>query len=315
MKTFLKSIVLFFIPVLVFAFSFDLFLSKTLQTSKDKYYVVWNDLVKGKINSDILVYGTSRARAHISTKIVEQGLSKTCYNLGMDGYTFDMEYCRHKLILEKNKRPEVIIQTLDYHTLSKLKDLYLYEQFYPYFNDKTIVQTTKKYNGFNWYDYNLPLVRYYGSFAQIKSALNIFLRPSHNKGNRYRGFYNYDQNWTEEFDNARKKQPRLFQKLDVESVKLFEKYLDEVKKSGIKMIFVYTPEYIDGQHFVSNRAAIMNFYRRIAHKNNISFLDYSNDSICFQKQYFYNAEHLNLKGANLFTEKLVNDLTKIIDKK
>ena len=78
------------------------------------------------------------------------------------------------------------------------------------------------------------------------------------------------------------------------------------------MIFVYTPEHIEGQHFVSNRAEIMAFYKKIADKYNIPFIDYSADSMCYNKDYFYNSEHLNLKGANMFSQKLASDLKKII---
>lgn len=38
------------------------------------------------------------------------------------------------------------------------------------------------------------------------------------------------------------------------------------------------------------------------------FLDYTNDPICYDTAYFYNAMHLNARGANLFTEKLAHDI-------
>jgi hypothetical protein len=214
--------------------------------------------------------------------------------------------------MENNKKPSYIIQTLDYHMLGKIKDLYQYEQFYPYFDNKIILKTIKRYNGLNWWDYHLPLVRYYGSKEEIFSALNILLRPSHNKGNRYKGFYNFDQNWTNDFEKAKKSKKTIKQKIDKESVVLFEKLITDTKKMGIPMIFVYTPEHIEGQHFVSNRKEIMDLYAKIAVKYKIPFLDYSKDSICYNKDFFYNSEHLNLKGANYFSKKLASDLKKII---
>jgi hypothetical protein len=104
----------------------------------------------------------------------------------------------------------------------------------------------------------------------------------------------------------------IFQKIDKESVILFEKFIVDSKKRNIPIIFVYTPEYIEGQHFVSNRAEIMALYKKIAIQYNIPFIDYSSDPMCFNKDYFYNAEHLNLKGANLFSSKLATDLKKYI---
>lgn len=312
MKKFGVTLLLFSILLFILAGLGDYFTNKALRKSKYKYFVVWNDLVSGNINSQIVIYGTSRARAHINSKILEDTLNLSTYNLGIDGYTFDMEYCRHQLVLEKNKKPSYIIQTLDYHMLGKIHDLYQYEQFYPYFDNKIILKTIKNYNGPNWWDYHLPLVRYYGGKEEIFSAINILLRPSHNKGNRYKGFYNFDQNWTNDFEKAKKSKKTIFQKIDKESVILFEKLITDTKKRGIPMIFVYTPEHIEGQHFVSNRKEIMDFYSKIAVKYKIPYLDYSSDKMCFNKDYFYNSEHLNLKGANIFSQKLASDLKKYI---
>jgi hypothetical protein len=312
MKKFGLTVLLFFIPLLILAGLGDYILNQSLRKSNHKYFVVWNDLVSGKINSEIVVYGTSRARAHINSKILEDTLKLSTYNLGIDGYTFDMEYCRHELVLKNNKKPSYIIQTLDYHMLGKINDLYLYEQFYPYFNNEIILKTIKKYNGFNWWDYHLPLVRYYGSQKEIFSALNILIRPSHNKGNRYKGFYNFDQVWTNDLEKAKKSKKTITQKIDKKSEILFEKYIEDTKKSGIHMIFVYTPEYIEGQQFVSNREEIMALYKKLATRYDIPFIDYSSDPMCFNKDYFYNAEHLNLKGANFFSKILASDLKKII---
>lgn len=312
MKKFGLTILLFCIPLFILAGLGDYYINKTLKKSKYKYFVVWNDLVSGNLNSEIVIYGTSRARAHINSKIVEDSLKLSTYNLGIDGYTFNMEYCRHKLVLERNKKPSYIIQTLDYHMLGKTDKLYQYEQFFPFFDSETILKTIKTYKGFNWWDYHLPLVRYYGSKEQIFSAMNILFRPSHNKGNRYKGFYNFNQSWTKDFEKVKKTKKYIFQKLDKESVILFEKYLADMKRKAISVIFVYTPEYIDGQSFVSNRAEIMKLYKRLAVKYDIPFIDYSSDTMCLNRDYFYNAEHLNLKGANLFSRKLASDLKKYI---
>lgn len=312
MKKFGLTLILFSIPLCILAGLGNYFINQSLRKSNHKYYVVWNDLVSGNINSDVVVYGTSRARAHINSKILEDSLKFSTYNLGIDGYTFDMEYYRHKLILENNKKPKYIIQTLDYHMLGKIKDLYQYEQFYPYFENKTIVNTIKNYNGLNRWDYQLPLVRYYGSKEQIFSAINILLRPSHNKGNRYKGFYNYNQVWTDDLKKAKKSKKAIFQKIDKQSLVLFEKLIVDTKKMGIEMIFVYTPEHIDGQNFVSNRTEIMRLYNKLAVQYDIPFIDYSSDPMCLNRNYFYNSEHLNLKGTNLFSSKLASDLKKYI---
>ena len=76
----------------------------------------------------------------------------------------------------------------------------------------------------------------------------------------------------------------------------------------IQLILAYTPEYIDGQNFISNRSEIVEMFSNYARENDLIFLDYSSDSICLDKSNFYNSMHLNRRGATKFTKKLARDL-------
>ncbi len=80
------------------------------------------------------------------------------------------------------------------------------------------------------------------------------------------------------------------------------------KVINIKLIFVYTPEYIEGQKFVSNREQIMGLYKKFSQQHHIPFYDFSNDSISYKKKYFYKKSHLNRVGSQLFTKKLIDTL-------
>ena len=42
--------------------------------------------------------------------------------------------------------------------------------------------------------------------------------------------------------------------------------------------------------------------------NNVIYLDYSTDSMCQDTTYFLNSSHLNKKGAEIFSAKLVRDI-------
>ena len=52
----------------------------------------------------------------------------------------------------------------------------------------------------------------------------------------------------------------------------------------------------------------MDLYRQFAKKYDLIFLDYSNDPISYNKSLFYNANHLNAKGSEIFTRKLALDI-------
>jgi hypothetical protein len=57
---------------------------------------------------------------------------------------------------------------------------------------------------------------------------------------------------------------------------------------------------------------VINAFEQLAKQNEIKLLNYSSDTISFQKSLFYNTTHLNKKGAELFSKKLASDLKSII---
>ena len=95
---------------------------------------------------------------------------------------------------------------------------------------------------------------------------------------------------------------------DKSTENLLHSFLQECRDLRIKVILVYSPEQIEGQNFVTNRSEIINTFNDLAKDFNIFFLDYSNDAMCKDKNLFYNSMHLNAKGAELFSKKLVTDL-------
>ncbi len=281
-----------------------------MQQSKQGNYGVWNDILKGRVNSDIVIYGSSRAWVHINPKIIEDSFGTNAYNFGVDGHYFHMQYVRHKLFLENNKFPKLIILTLDNVTLDKRIDLFEPEQFVPYFSNQHIVSAIKKFKGFDYYDYTLPYMRYIGLKKATNKGLSIIFSGV-DTPDRYKGFAGHNLPWTNDFVMASKKHRKYVQNLDTATINSFDSFLKETQKAGIRLVFVYTPEYIEGQKFVSNREEIFSYYNNFSKKYSIPFYDYSGDSLCYNKKYFYNTQHLNATGADIFTKKLVKDIRSV----
>jgi hypothetical protein len=312
MKTFLLRLVIFIFPLIIFAYGLDVFLSGILKRSNsyaDSEYPVWNGLYNGEINSDIVIYGSSRAWRHINPCMISDSLNITAYNLGINGHSFKSQYFRHSLLLKYNKIPKLIIQTLDITSFDKNSDLYNPDQYLPYmlYNEEMKVST---YNGYHSIDYKLPMVRYYAKKEAIIEIIKILVSPGSNKAIRSKGYRSRDLAWNDDLLIAQKNFGSYEVKFDSSLIHLFEKYLTECVKKNIQIVFVYTPEYIDGQRFVNNRSDIMTIYYELSEKYKIPFYDYSEDSISFNKNYFYNSGHLNKVGSEIFTTKLIDDLKK-----
>lgn len=312
MKKFIQQILLFLLPIVLISFYADYYISTNLKKSNlyaEKEYSTWNAIIDGKINSEIVIYGSSRAWVHINPTMISNNLNVSTYNLGIDGHNFWLQYLRHSLLLENNTKPKIIILSLDIFTLQKVKDLYNSDQFLPYmlWNDK-IRNATISYNGFKFIDYEIPLIRYYGRQNAVHEAFLIKKRV--NEVERIKGYQGRDRQWNGDFDKVKKTMKNYERELDPASIILFERFLNECKNQKIKVIFVYTPEHIEGQKFVKNRDEIISLYKKLSEKYNIPFYNYSKDSLSYHKKYFYNASHLNKTGAELFTKKLIDSLKK-----
>jgi len=315
MKRFIFRCILFILPIVLLAYTTDIFLSKNLKKIngyKEGEFSVWNDLYNGKINADIVIYGSSRAWLHIDPTMMEDSLHISTYNLGINSHNFWLENFRHTLLLQYNTKPRLIIHSLGMATVEKRKDLYNSDQFLPYmlFN-KEMEQTIISYQGYIPADFDVPLLRYYGKRDAIFSAVKYALHPSNNPVKRIKGYEGVDDlSWHNDLEKAKKKMPYYLVKIDSATVNLFEKYLMDCKAQNIKVLLLFSPEFIDGQRFTKNRQDVIDIYKTLSAKYNVPFYDYSNDSMSYQRKYFFNAEHLNKLGATLFTKRLIDTLKK-----
>jgi len=312
MRKDVKYFLIFLLPICLFSYGLDVLISKNLKKSNkfaEKEYTTWNTVFEGKINSDLLIYGASRAWVQFNSTMIEDSLHIPTYNLGIDGLYFQMQYFRHKMLMKNNKKPKVIIIAIDMFSLEKRKELYNLEQFLPYMLwNIAIKDATSDYKGFTAIDYEIPLIRYYGRTRAIETAFRSVSGHLSNPVCRVKGFQARDETWNTDFDKAKLEMKVQVIKPDKSIIALFERFINECKQQNIELIFVNAPEYSEGQKFIKNREEVLAIYNKWSKQYHIPFYDYSKSSISFQKKYFYNSIHMNKKGAELFTAKLIDTL-------
>lgn len=317
MKSFIYSFSIFSIPIIVALFALDLFLSGNLKKSNTFVlgeYQVWNDIYSGSIGDDIVIYGASRA-LYINPEIMEDSLNRSCYNLGINGLSFWHVYLRHSELIKYNKAPKFVILSIDDFGLVKNVNLFQKDQFLPYMlGNENIRKCLRDVNDFSFFDFYIPLVRYYGRRNAIQEAVKCFCTKDKPLPLRTKGFMTWDIEWNDDFEKAQTNLGQIVIKNDSTSIVLFDRFLYECRVNNIVVIFVNSPEYIEGQLFIKNRDEVIKLYQEFSNKYNIVFLDYSNDEMCYQREYFFNAQHLNKTGAELFNGKLVRDLKRTTER-
>jgi hypothetical protein len=312
-KRFLANLALFFLPLFAGAYFLDAFLSANLRKSHDGELGAWNEIFAGNVSSDIVIYGTSRAVGQFDPQIMSAGLGMTAYNLGMQGNDFEMQYLRHAVLLKYNARPKVIVQSVEPSTFLKRKNPYEPDQFLPYLlSDPQVMAGTDSYRIFNFWDRHVPMVRYYGKATVVGTALKVLLHPSGNVPERARGYKTLSISWDGKVDQAKRTWLRESFMLDPVAIQLFDRYLQECRELGIKVIFVSPPQYVDARLLVPFGAEVSAIVEAMRSKYGIPFLDYSESWLTAQPEYFSDVLHLNTRGATLFTRELTVALKPLV---
>jgi len=289
----------------------DYAITTGLQKSEFAEYKDWNLLMNGEINADIIVNGSSKARVQVSPSILDSILDMNTYNLGIDGHDYYLQHYKYLIYRKRNVQPKVIIQVVSNGTFSKRKDLYGIDQFLPYIDNKLVQEVTSKYEGFTAADFQLPYFRYLGKYyiQFIGLANYLDLDPAYRKDNKYKGFISHDKQWDKSFDSFVIENPEGVNiEISAESLKLFKSYVKKARGDGSLLFLVYPPTYKEAQGLFNNRNSLLETYQRIAERNDLIFLDYSNFFVSGNKDYFYNSQHLNKRGAEIFSRKLSLDI-------
>lgn len=252
-----------------------------------------NNNIVNEVNDDILIFGSSRAIHHYNPQIIEDSLGLSCYNCGQDGNGIVLSYARIQ-ILKQRYQPKMIIFDItdEYDLREDDKHRYLgwlkpyYDNFSllkEVFND---VDFTEKYKmQSNMYQYN-------SKFLQVISDVVSPMQTVGNKG--YRPEYGVATKMPKpDFDSV----------FTVDSLKL--RYWKELidTRAEIEYVFIVSPT-LAGRN--SNRYVPL---KNICMANGVKFYDMSNaPEFIGNLSLFLDGSHLNSKGADLFTQKIVSIL-------
>lgn len=308
MREFCLKIIGFFLLLLFLVCLLDIIISTGLRQTEDYRFQSWTDIVDSKINADVLIMGNSRAFSHYSTGIIDSVLNVNSYNLGIGGHPFNVQYLKYKLYEKYNVKPKLIVQNIDFSTLNSSKIGHEREQLFPFVFDGLLNHYLVNF-GYNRLELTLPLYRYFGYQMVIKNGMFEYFGIKHyNLQPSYKGYRPEQGKWD---GSELEKLSIIKPSMDQTTIRLFDEYLLYCKKNNIKVVFVNTPVYYKATRKLANKVKFNSLIYSFSKKYNIPYMDYTNDSLCYDTSYFTVAVHLNKKGAELFSLKLSNDLKKM----
>ena len=303
MRKFILTGIIFSIGLFGLATFIDYVITKQLRKSTSQMLASWNDIYSGELQSDVVIMGNSRAWSQYSPVFLDSILGVNSYNLGFDGSPINRQIIKYDAYRRYNNKPQYIIQNIDFITID-IGSGYERQQFFPYFFDDSLIIDIYKYESFGFWEKVLPVYRYFGYPDLMQKAIMPYYKYI-SDGNMQRGYYGKDFSWD---GSALAKQGKIIYSQDSLALHLFDEYLAKAYSEGVKVIFVYAPSYIAATEKIKNIEGMYEMYDSIARKYNIPILDYNYAPISYDTTYFYNAIHLNKKGAEFFSTILAHDI-------
>ncbi len=263
-------------------------------------------VLEGKINADILVYGSSRgARSVIAQRFIDS-LNVSAYSLAFPGsdITFHEFVLRLTLEIKGNKKPKTVILVVDdSDELRPSKSLkFRFDRLYPLVKYKAVRDEMVKRKEKKPIITELLVLHQMNKsnflFKQRKFTKNDSIMPcgsmpiSHQK-KTFNKVYN-----TEIYNYSR--EDELIQK-----VKAFRTFIAHCKKSSIQLIVAVPPNFRKvSTGFVPRLKQLMDGYGTV-------FIYNENKPAYKNPDFFFDNAHLQKNGAEVYTAELIHYYTQL----
>lgn len=308
MKKFLLKSLAFALLVFVLALGLDRLICRGLLKMDDYRFQDYRAMLDGGMENDILIMGNSRGKSHFDTHVIDSLSRKRSFNIGIGGYPINAQLLKYQLYREHNRKPDLIIQNVDYSTIRVMSDIrnqHESEQFFPLVYDKVMRKQLRE-NGYGFLELNLPLYRLFGYQQVIKNGLLEALHIKHYPSRpSYKGFLAEKGRWNgTELERMKPEHVNLSE----EGRALFESYLAQCRADSIQVVLVNSPMYAEAQKKLIGYGNARAYFEKVAEEYGCLYLDYTDSPVCHDTDNFVVSVHLNSGSAREFTETLLKDL-------
>jgi hypothetical protein len=298
-----KIIVFFIVTLLFFNIMFGFVLPKMVLNSKDANIEKWNEFYTRTINTDVLIIGSSTAFRGYNPVIISKKMDKKCHNFSNVGLPF-LNYARlFSDYLLKNRPPEILIVGIDIFGLAHDDTFGGIFWLFP-----SLPEQSTMLNELTQLEY-IKYFKPYGFYQYKNDYFKLLQNPNPRKKEQF-GFEPQDLEWRDG-DEFEKKTSIL----NIDTFRLKQSF-DAIKKNSAqtKVVIVISPLYINYLESLKNYNETIYFVKKLCKKNNFELINLSEHKVCKEKKYFYNYTHLNLKGSEIISFYIADNLSIIVEK-
>ena len=308
MKKFLLKILVLAVVVFVLAMGLDRMICSGLIRMDDYRFQDYRAMLEGGMDNDVLIMGNSRGKSHFDPYVIDSICQTNSFCIGVGGYPINVQHVKYKLYKEHNRKPRIIIQSVDHMTVNAFDDIrhqHQSEQFFPLIYDPVMRKELKRL-GYGFPELNIPLYRMFGYQKDIKNGLLEFSGLKHYVSRpAYKGHRAEEGEWDgTELENM------VVHPVDLseEGQLAFESLMEEYAKDSVNVILVNSPMYAGAWEKLLGKDRIREYFKTIAGRYGFVYLDYTDDPICQDTANFCVSVHMNPTATKAFSEQFSNDL-------
>lgn len=271
------------------------------------HFGVFNQIVDGRIEAELLITGSSRALSHYEPRIIQRETGYQTFNIGVNGSQTDMQLAVLKTYLRHNRQPSLIVHNLDSFAFQTTHGGVSAPGYYlPYLNEEPIYAALARINAETWKSKDLPLYGYAVEDMNYTWLVGLgALFGWQPRETRHAGFEPRATRWTGDFESFRRNNPDgVTFPIEPEGLLVFEEFVRVCRDRGIPVLLVYSPVYYEMQALEKNRDQVFARLHEVAERQGALLWDFSLSPVSFDRANFANSQHLNADGAARFSEDL-----------
>ncbi len=271
-------------------------------------------VASGKMGADVVFQGSSRVSMMLNPAIVEQKTGLRCYNLGLNGNSIEHQLALLRLYLQHHPKPKYLFLEISPEYLQKSNLGFYTFVFALQLRDPYFGGLVRKRDPFFYTLSHVPLLKYalfnHTLVPEALAGLSRWLTGGPREDELKKGyvpspFVRFDDT----FDRFRAGHPDGFvAETDSGKVAAFRRYFRFARAEGIRVGAYEAPILTDYLRLHRNRADQLAFLDSLCHQEGVPFLHLDTTQFGADRRYFYNANHLNAQGADLFTNQLTENL-------
>jgi hypothetical protein len=299
-------ILILILTLLSFAIDFGTKNSTDTQTGKI------NIIMNHKIDPDIIVFGSSVGEVGLNSNLLSAQKGLTVYNCSIDG----TPYIQYKGLIDEfnnySKKNRYVVFMESYFSFEKIYAVYNAERYIAW------IHNTNIFNSLYYMQPDLIWKCRYIPFYKYVVTTHVYYKNSLVGFKNYFGNRNYSDSlngqipvyrkWESDQDEILQKMEPFKIQIDQDVVRKYILTISSLKNHNKVVVIVLPPVFSKLTKLLTDFTPLRNTLDSISKITGARFIDFSSSNMCEQKRFFYNANHLNNMGSEIFTHQLADSL-------